>query len=163
MLCEYDKHLKGEPEWEERARRFTEKSRDITEMLVEYGPLPYKKEEWDGIITYQDSCHLRNVQGVSIQPRELLRSVPGAEFVEMKGSNRCCASGGIYNLIHFDESMKILDDKMESVKATKAKTIVTTNPGCLLQMKLGVERSGLENARALHIVEVLAEACGIES
>lgn len=162
MLCEYDKHLKRDPEWEERARQFTEKSRDITEILVEYGPLPYTKE-WDGIITYQDSCHLRNVQGVSSQPRELLRSVPGAKFVEMEGSDRCCASGGIYNLIHFDESMKILDDKMKYVKAANAKTIVTTNPGCLLQMKLGVERSGLENARALHIVEVLAEACGIES
>jgi glycolate oxidase iron-sulfur subunit len=95
------------------------------------------------------------------EPRLLLQSVPGAEYVEMKGSDRCCASGGIYNLIHFDESMKILDDKMENAKETKAQTIVTANPGCLLQMKLGVERSGLENARALHIVEVMAEACGI--
>lgn len=160
MLREYDKHFKGDPEWEKRSRRFVEKSRDITEILAQFGPLPYKKE-WDGTITYQDSCHLRNVQGVADEPRELLRSVPGAHFVEMKGSDRCCASGGIYNLIHFDESMKILDDKMEHVKTTNAQTIVTTNPGCLLQMKLGVERSGLENTRALHIVEVLAEACGI--
>lgn len=160
MLREYDKHFKGDHEWEERARQFADKSRDITEILVEFGPLPYMKE-WNGVITYQDSCHLLNVQGVSGEPRELLRSIPGARFVEMKGSDRCCASGGIYNLIHFDESMKMLDCKMEDVKAAGAKTIVTTNPGCLLQMKLGVERSGLENTRALHIVEVLAEACGI--
>jgi glycolate oxidase iron-sulfur subunit len=160
MLREYDKHFKGDREWEERARRFVEKSRDITEVLAAFGPLPFQKE-WNGIITYQDSCHLRNVQGVVDEPRLLLQSVPGAEYVEMKGSDRCCASGGIYNLIHFDESMKILDDKMENAKETKAQTIVTANPGCLLQMKLGVERSGLENARALHIVEVMAEACGI--
>lgn len=161
MLREYDHLFKDDATWHERAKAFVEKTRDITEVLFELGPLPFKKE-WDGIITYQDSCHLRNVQGVSEQPRELLRSVPGATFVEMEGSDRCCASGGIYNLIHFDESMKILDDKMVKAIETKAQTIVTTNPGCLLQMKLGVERSGLNNARALHIVEVLAEACGIQ-
>jgi len=161
MLREYDHLFKDDAEWQARAKSFVEKTRDITEVLVELGPLPFKKE-WGGIITYQDSCHLRNVQGVSEQPRELLRSVPGAKVVEMEGSDRCCASGGIYNLIHFEESMKILDEKMVSVKATNAQTIVTTNPGCLLQMKLGVDRNGLEHARALHIVEVLAEACDIQ-
>jgi glycolate oxidase iron-sulfur subunit len=81
----------------------------------------------------------------------------------MEGSDRCCASGGIYNLLHFDESMEILDKKMKNAKKTNATTIVTTNPGCLLQMRLGVERSGLgDQVQALHIVEVLAEACGIE-
>lgn len=161
MLREYDNLFKEDVEWHARAQDFVEKTRDITEVLVELGPLPFKKE-WDGIITYQDSCHLRNVQGVLEQPRELLRSVPGATFVEMEGSDRCCASGGIYNLIHFEESMKILDEKMVKAKETNAQTIVTTNPGCLLQMKLGVERSGLEQTRALHIVEVLAEACDIQ-
>lgn len=161
MLREYDHLFKNDAEWHERAKAFVDKTRDITEVLFELGPLPFKKE-WDGIITYQDSCHLRNVQGVSEQPRELLRSVPGAAFVEMEGSDRCCASGGIYNLLHFDESMEILDEKMKKARETNAKTIVTTNPGCLLQMKLGVKRSGLKNARALHIVEVLAEACDIQ-
>ncbi len=161
MLREYDHLFKEDEEWQARAQSFVEKTRDITEVLVELGPLPYKKE-WDGIITYQDSCHLRNVQGVSEQPRKLLCSVPGATYMEMEGSDRCCASGGIYNLIHFDESMKILDEKMVKAKETNAQTIVTTNPGCLLQMKLGVERSDLEHARALHIVEVLAEACDIQ-
>lgn len=160
MLREYDDLFKEDVEWHERAKDFAAKTKDITEILVELGPLPFKKN-WEGMITYQDSCHLRNVQGVSDQPRELLRSIPGATYVEMEGSDRCCASGGIYNLIHFDESMKILDDKMEKAKETKAQTIVTTNPGCLLQMRLGVERSGAEETEALHIVEVLAEACDI--
>lgn len=163
MLREYDKRFKDDSDWEERAERFVNKTRDITEVLVELGPLPVKKD-WNGTITYQDSCHLRNVQGVSDEPRELLRSLPGATFIEMQESDRCCASGGIYNLLHFDESMKIVDRKMEKVNHTKAETIVTTNPGCLLQMRLGVQRSELdeEGVQALHIVEVLAEACGLE-
>ncbi|MCK2005822.1 (Fe-S)-binding protein [[Brevibacterium] frigoritolerans] len=162
MLSEYN-HLFGqEPEWKKRSEAFVGKSKDITEILVKFGPLPFKKE-WNGIITYQDSCHLRNVQGVFQEPRELLRSIPGASFMEMEGSDRCCASGGIYNLMNFDESMKILDEKMYKAGKTNAKTIVTTNPGCLLQMKLGVERSGTrDDVDAKHIVEILAEACLIK-
>ncbi|MCI2256702.1 (Fe-S)-binding protein [Domibacillus sp. PGB-M46] len=161
MLCEYDKLFENDEQWYARAKDFVSKSRDITEILVQYGPLPFQKE-YHGIITYQDSCHLRNVQKVSDEPRLLLQSVPGATFIEMKGSDRCCASGGIYNILHFNESMNILDEKMKHVKETKATTIVTTNPGCLLQMKLGVERQGSSSdIRSLHLVEVLAEACGI--
>lgn len=162
ILREYDHLLKKESDWIERAKAFVGKSKDITELLVQLGPLPFMKE-WNGIITYQDSCHLRNVQGVWDEPRKLLRSIPGASFIEMAESDRCCGSGGIYNLLHFDDSMKILDEKMKKAEKTNARTIVTANPGCLLQMRLGVERSGLGNrVQALHIVEVLAEACGIK-
>jgi glycolate oxidase iron-sulfur subunit len=162
ILREYDHLLADDKEWSHRAQQFVSKSKDISEVLVMYGPLPFKKE-WNGIITYQDSCHLRNVQGVHKQPRELLHTIPGATFVEMEGSDRCCASGGIYNILHFKESMEILDDKMNKVKDTNATTIVSGNPGCLLQMKLGVERSGCsEQIKAMHLVEILAEACGMD-
>ncbi|MFC4766257.1 (Fe-S)-binding protein [Effusibacillus consociatus] len=161
ILREYDHLLANDEQWQHRAKNFVNKSRDISEILVQYGPLPFKKE-WNGVITYQDSCHLRNVQGVYKQPRHLLQSIPGAIFIEMEDSNLCCASGGIYNILHFEESMKILDEKMEKLKATRATTVVTANPGCLLQMRLGVERQGcLEQVEALHLVDVLAEACGL--
>ncbi len=161
-LREYDHLLANEQGWRERAQEFVGKSRDVTEILVKYGPLPFLKE-WGGLITYQDSCHLRNVQGVFKQPRQLLQSIPGATYVELEGSDACCASGGIYNLLHFTESMKILDAKMDKVKETRATTIVTTNPGCLLQMRAGVDRQGNgDEIRVLHVVDVLAEACGID-
>ena len=162
MLREYDHLFDNDLEWKNRARSFVKNSRDITEILTEFGPLPFQKE-YRGLITYQDSCHLRNVQGVSNQPRELLRSIPGATYLEMENSDRCCASGGIYNLLHFDESMEILDRKMINVNDTTASKVVTTNPGCLLQMKVGIERSNLQNhVEAVHIVELLADACGIK-
>lgn len=162
MLYEYDKLLSGEKEWYEKAKSFVKKSKDVHEVLNQIGPLPYTKS-WKGLITYQDSCHLRNVQGVIEEPRALLNSIPGATFIEMNNSDLCCASGGIYNLMHFNESMDILDEKMVDVINTKAKTLVTTNPGCLLQMKLGVDRN--EHAgdiEVLHLIEVLAMTCGIE-
>ncbi|KEF39999.1 Fe-S oxidoreductase [Schinkia azotoformans MEV2011] len=161
MLHEYDHLLDDEPEWKERARQFVSKTKDISQLLVQFGPLPFKKD-WEGIITYQDSCHLRNVQGIIEPPRQLLKSIPGAMYIELKSSHMCCGSGGIYNLLHFEESMMILDDKMKDILSTKARTIVTTNPGCLLQMNLGVERtSSAVPLRSLHLVEVLAEACGL--
>ncbi|MBN8201907.1 MULTISPECIES: (Fe-S)-binding protein [Bacillaceae] len=161
LLKEYEDLMKNDEEWAERAKKFSRASRDISEILVEFGPLPFKKQ-WNGVITYQDSCHLRNVQRVHEQPRKLLKSVPGAAFVELSGSDKCCASGGIYNLLHFGESMEILDGKMENIEETKAATVVTTNPGCLLQMRLGIERKGCSGqVQGVHLVDVLAEACGI--
>src|SRR5699024_31009 len=92
------------------------------------------------------------------EPRLLLHSIDGVQYEEMN-NDRCCSSAGIYNIVHSKLSMKHLDYKMEQVKDTEATTIVTTNPGCLLQMKLGIEREGLSNRmRAVHIVELLIEA-----
>lgn len=161
-LSEYDHLLTYDSDWVESARQFVGKSKDISQLLYQYGPLPFK-QNWKGVVVYQDSCHLRNVQKVSKEPRMLLQSIPGATYVEMEGADRCCASGGIYNLLHFDESMQILDNKMEKVKEVKATTVVTANPGCHLQMSLGIERQGSsEQIRSLHLVDILAEACGIE-
>jgi len=163
MLGEYD-HLFAEDEtWAQRAKEFSRKSKDISEILVELGPVPFVKPWSGGPITYQDSCHLRNVQRVYQAPRLLLQSIPGASFVEMEDSASCCASGGIYNLVHYEESMNILDEKMVKVDHTRATTIVTGNPGCLLQMRIGIDRRGdTGRVRALHLVEVLAEACGLD-
>lgn len=161
MLHDYAHLFDNDAQWKERAKAFSAKSVDVSQVLVNYGPLPYV-HPWNGIVTYQDSCHLRNVQGVRSQPRSLLQSIPGITFVEMEGCDQCCASGGIYNLLHFEGSMKILDDKMNKVNATKAATVVTTNPGCLLQMRLGVERKGeVPKMDAVHLIDVLAEACGL--
>lgn len=161
MLREYDHLFAEDKEWYQRAVDFVASTRDITEILVQFGPLPFTME-WKGLITYQDSCHLRNVQGVHEEPRILLKSIPGATYLELPSADSCCASGGIYNLLHFDESMKILDEKMKDVLKTEAKTVVTTNPGCLLQMRLGIEREGhSKTIQGLHLVEVLAKACGI--
>lgn len=159
FLVEYENLLKEDPVWSKRAKAFTEKIRDITSILVELDfhqkPLSLKNQR----ITYQDSCHLRNGQRVYEDPRKLLRSIKGSHYIEIEQADQCCGSAGIYNLVQSEMAMKILDDKMKKVKYTEAKVIVTTNPGCLLQMKLGIEREGLsDHIKAIHIVELLVEA-----
>ena len=77
----------------------------------------------------------------------------------MKDADRCCGSAGIYNIIESEMSMKMLDYKMVQAKNTQAATIVTANPGCLLQMKVGIEKEGLaKTMRGVHIVDLLLEA-----
>ena len=158
-LIEYDYLFKEDVEWKERAERFVSKLKDITEVLVEmeFHRLPLQLPQQ--IITYQDSCHLRNVMKTSDEPRTLLKGIKGVEYKEMQESDSCCGSAGIYNIVESTMSMQILDRKMTNVKETNATTIVTANPGCLLQMKLGIEREGLsDKVRAVHIIDLLLEA-----
>lgn len=160
FLIDYDHLLKDDPEWKDRAIAFKNKIKDISQILYEVEfhkkvelELPYQ------IITYQDSCHLRNVMKTFDAPRALLKAIKGSEYVEMKDADRCCGSAGIYNIVESEMSMQILDYKMEQTKATHATTVVTANPGCLLQMKLGIERENLSHKmRAVHIVDLLLEA-----
>lgn len=162
FLTEYGHLLKDDPEWSERAVSFVQKLKDFSSVLIE---LDFHQKDLEletpKLITYQDSCHLRNVMHTSSEPRKLLQSIKGAEFKEMDKADSCCGSAGIYNIVEADMSMKILDSKMAAVKATEAAVIVTANPGCLLQMKLGIEREGLNGrVRAVHLADLLLEAAG---
>ncbi|MUG72236.1 (Fe-S)-binding protein [Paenibacillus validus] len=161
MMVEYDHLLADQPQWAERAQRFARKTRDISQILALCGGIKGKDRPAERV-TYQRSCHMTNVQRVTREPVQLIRQLPNVELVEMKEADMCCGSAGIYNMVHYEASMDILDLKMEHVKDTKATTIVTTNPGCLLQMKVGIERENLGGSmRAVHLVEYLAEAYGL--
>ncbi len=157
MLRETAHLFEDDPRILPQARAFQEKWRDLAEVLVEFGPLPVRKE-FPGVVTYQDSCHLRYVQKAAEAPRILLRMIAGERFREMDAACDCCASGGIYNLLHFRESMSILDQKMKNVAKSGANVVVTSNPGCHVQMALGINRAGMKNkTNARHLAEVLAE------
>jgi glycolate oxidase iron-sulfur subunit len=157
-LKEYHHWFHDEPEWKERAMAFVAKMRDANELLAELPPLTFTKP-MNVRITYQDSCHLAHGQGIRNQPRELICSIPGAQYVELHHADSCCGSAGIYNMTNYEMSMQILDDKMEDVKQTKAHLIVTSNPGCLLQMKQGIIRTGMQDQiEAIHIMDLLARA-----
>ncbi|EKN70165.1 (S)-2-hydroxy-acid oxidase subunit GlcF [Neobacillus bataviensis LMG 21833] len=160
FLVDYDHLLKDDPDWRDRAKAFKEKIKDISEVLVAVDfHKKVKLELPAGVITYQDSCHLRNVMKTASAPRVLIGAIKGTEYVEMKEADRCCGSAGIYNIVESEMSMVMLDYKMVQARDTHAATIVTANPGCLLQMMLGIEREGLsDKMRAIHIVDLLAEA-----
>ncbi|PGS48100.1 (Fe-S)-binding protein [Bacillus sp. AFS041924] len=165
FLIDYDHLLKDDPNWKDRAISFKNKLKDISEILVEVEF--HKKVKLslpEQIITYQDSCHLRNVMRTASAPRTLLKSIQNVYYHEMKDADRCCGSAGIYNIVESEMSMQILDYKMKQATKTQATTIVTANPGCLLQMKLGVDRENQsDRVEVVHIVDLLLKAAEYEA
>lgn len=109
-------------------------------------------------VTYQDSCHLRNVMKSGQSPRNLIRRTGNIVFTEMKEADRCCGSAGIYNITQPQMADQILSHKMVHANGTHARYLLTSNPGCLLQMKLGIHKYGrVGEMEAMHIVDFLAE------
>lgn len=160
-LKEYE-HLfaAGTPECG-RAHEFRKKMRDATEFLADLGltahlaPQPMR-------VTYQDSCHLLHGQKIREAPRKLLRSIPQLELVEMTMADYCCGSAGSYNVTETEASLALLAEKMKHARATQAQTIVTANPGCLLQMRAGAQIHGT-GQDVVHVMELLDRAIGRNS
>src|SRR5580698_2887944 len=155
-LKEYGELFEHDAEYAEKARWFSALVKDVNEFLasIQLNPpmrvLPLT-------VTYQDSCHLAHGQKIRSAPRKLLASIPGLELREMQLSDLCCGSAGIYNVVHTGMAMSLLKKKMDCVNATGAPVIAASNPGCMLQLRAGVQKFG-QGQRVAHVVEILDEA-----
>ncbi|HKT13056.1 MAG TPA: (Fe-S)-binding protein [Terriglobia bacterium] len=145
-----------EREFYDRACEFSSRVRDVTEFLA---GIDFNRNL--GTVraraTYQDPCHLGHAQRIRSAPRQLLAAIPGLEFVELKESEVCCGSAGIYNVVQNEMAERLLKAKMQRVDETGAELILTANPGCLLQLRAGVARF-TSKRRVLHVIELLDEA-----
>lgn len=155
FLKEYEKHLSSE-----EGKRFSKKIIDISSLLIKGGLLEWlqalPKRKIKAVVTYQDSCHLRNVNQVITEPRVILNTLPGIVYKELPKAEICCGSAGIYNLLQPQLASEILETKMQYVKEINPAIIVTANPGCLLQMQAGIYRENLQQSmQAMHIVDLL--------
>ncbi|WP_307327017.1 (Fe-S)-binding protein [Evansella vedderi] len=152
MLKEYPELFREDPEWHEKAVEFSKKVQDISKYLYDTG-YEIPKAELNTKITYHDACHLVHGQGVRQEPRDLLINIPGVEMVHMPNADRCCGSAGIYNLTNPEMAGAVLDNKMENVPE-EVEMISMGNPGCMLQMAMGVKKDG-RNQRVVHTVQLL--------
>jgi glycolate oxidase iron-sulfur subunit len=132
MLKDYG-HLMHHTEHAEAAKKFVAKAKDITEFLVELGPVkpthpvPIRA-------TYHDACHLRHAQQVASPPRKLLEMIPGLELVSLPESEICCGAAGSYNLTQPEMATRLGDRKADRIQATGAQAVFMGNVGCLLQV-----------------------------
>ncbi|MEL3970836.1 (Fe-S)-binding protein [Rossellomorea oryzaecorticis] len=161
ILQEYDHLFTEAKEWKAKAKAFSGKIKDISEVLCSLESLPFQ-ERLDAVVTYQPSCHLNNVQKAGAYPEKLIRQIPGIKYMELPSKHSCCASGGVYNIQQYEESMKILGSKMTEVNVIEPDIVVTSNPGCLIQMSHGINTYGEGQPESIHLVELLARACGIK-
>lgn len=155
-LKEYENLFLADDPARLKAQAFGKQMRDVTEFLADLGmTAPLKRVHLR--VTYQDSCHLLHGQRVGGAPRKLILSVPGVELTEMRFADFCCGSAGVYNVTETEASLELLDEKMRHASATGASTIVTANPGCLLQMRAGAQIHGT-GQEVIHVVELLDRA-----
>ncbi len=155
MMKEYGQLLASEPAWRDRARAFSTKVRDASELLAEAGPVigaPLPRR-----ITYDAPCHLEHAQKLSAPPLQVLAAIPSLEHVPLDDREQCCGSAGIFNLIEPDVSERVLAAKMRCISATNAPVVATGNPGCLMQIGAGLWREG-RGAVARHPIELLDES-----
>ena len=107
-------------------------------------------------VTYHDPCHLVKGQKVSAQPRNILKSIPGVEYVEMPGANDCCGGGGSFQVEHAEISAKITKRKIDNINATKAQVVATCCPGC--NVTIGNHLDPAFQMKTMHPVELLSQA-----
>ncbi len=155
-LKEYGHILKDDPEYAQKAEDFAKKVRDVQEFLAEVGlttPL-YPIAEEEIAIVYQDACHLLHGQQISLQPRQLLRQIPGVKLKEPLDAALCCGSAGIYNMLQPQVAEELGEQKVRNLLNTKAQLIVSANPGCALQIKKHLQQQG-QDLPLLHPMELL--------
>jgi glycolate oxidase iron-sulfur subunit len=155
-LKEYGTLFAHDAKWADRARRFSQRVRDICEVL-DASDLDTKIGPLDVTVTYQDPCHLVHAQRVSAAPRRLLARIPGLQLIEMNESALCCGSAGIYNLTRPKMSAKLRARKSANIEATGAVMVATANPGCAIQVAAGLREAGY-SAGVRHVVELLDDA-----
>ncbi len=144
------------PESTGEMARFSHQVKDVCEFLVEMnpawelGPLPLR-------VAYDDPCHLLHGQGIYSQPRALMAQIPELTLLEVPNSERCCGSAGIYNLQQPEIAGRLLDRKLDEILSVDPQRVTTANPGCLMQIRSGLENSGA-SIPVQHPVELLYES-----
>jgi glycolate oxidase iron-sulfur subunit len=132
VLKEYGHLLENTPAAEMGAR-LARKMRDVSEFLVELGPvkpehpLPIKA-------TYHDACGLAHAQKIRQPPRQLLALIPELQVVPLAESEHCCGAAGSYNLTQPDMAYQVGQRKARNILDTGAQAVFTGNVGCLLQI-----------------------------
>jgi Fe-S oxidoreductase len=156
---DFVEHLRDNPVWAQQAERLSAITMDVSKFMVEVlDAADVFKGLADPVkVTYHDSCHLKRGAGVWEQPRTLL-AASGREVVEMDHSDRCCGFGGSYSFTsHPNIAKNILADKVKDIEKSGADCVAMDCPGCLMQIRGGLEKQG-STIRAAHTIELLAEA-----
>ncbi len=154
-MKEYGHLLARDPLYGSRAQHFASRVRDVSEFLAALG-MRTQSRPLSQAVTYQDPCHLAHGQRVRAEPRALLAAV-GVQLTEMAGSDRCCGSAGIYNVLQPEMAETLLREKMEAIRETRAGVVVAPNPGCMIQLRYGAQRFGVP-VQIVHLLDLLDEA-----
>jgi L-lactate dehydrogenase complex protein LldE len=151
----YAELFADEPENRARAMRIAPRIFELSQFLVEILGVRDTGASYQGRVTYHDCCHLLRELGVAAEPRTLIKSVGGIEFVEMDKPEACCGFGGTFSVKYPEISTAICDEKVASIERSGAQTVVACDSSCLMQIAGLMSRKGMP-VRCMHIAELLA-------
>ncbi|MEO0013232.1 MAG: glycolate oxidase subunit (Fe-S) protein [Cyanobacteriota bacterium] len=156
-LKEYGHILADDPEYRAKAEQFSNQVKDVQEFLAEIELTTELHPLTSGELTlvYQDACHLLHGQKISLQPRQLLKQIPGVKLSEPLDAGLCCGSAGIYNMLQPETADELGRQKVNNLIKTGASVIASPNPGCSLQIQKHLELQSLEGIKLFHPVELL--------
>ncbi len=152
-LKQYAELFAGDPKLRDAARAFSAKVQDINEFIAGIEPAA-PRQPIAMRVAYHDACHLAHAQRVTLQPRALLRSVPGLELLEIPDGGQCCGSAGTYNMFEPASAREIGERKADNVLSVKPDLLASANPGCTVQIQSILRARGIKLAAA-HPIEIL--------
>ena len=155
VMKEYGELLEGDAAYHARAAEAAARVRDVWELLAEIGPAtgaPLRVRA-----TYDAACHLHHAQRITRAPLDVLATIPALDLVPLPHADECCGGAGIYGILHPDLGGRILADKVAAVTSTGADIVLSSNPGCIMQIGAGLLLAG-ESAAVLHPMELLDES-----
>ena len=155
LKIEYPHIFHDDPQMKARAEKLANMTYEISEFLVDV--LPFRKDILGPVnetITMHDPCHMARGLKITKQPREILNAIPGLKFVEMSAPDRCCGSGGSFNLAHYDLARQVNDKKIADIASTKADNVATSCPSCRMFLTDGLVQNN-QPQNCYHVIQLL--------
>ena len=162
QLHKYPEYFEEGTEMHKRAVELAGKSVDFCKLFHDLGGISSEGNNKAMKVTYHDSCHLCRSMRVTQEQRELITAMPGVELVEMADHDNCCGFAGAYGMLLYPEiSGPILQKKIDNILATGADTVAMDCPGCMMQIKGGLDARGIDSVKVKHTAEIIAEKRGL--
>lgn len=152
----YPRLVADNPEHARAAERFAAKVMDFSTFARDI--LKLTPDDFTGPATktaLHAPCHLCRGLGVTDAPRDMLKTA-GLDYAPYDEEDVCCGFGGTFSLKFPELSAEILKKKLQNVAATGATLLVTDCPGCVMQLRGGLEKKG-SSMRVKHMAEILAQ------
>jgi L-lactate dehydrogenase complex protein LldE len=144
-----------EPETLARVHALEKKVWEFSTFLTDVANVDDVGARLDEVVTFHDGCHALRELGIRSAPRRLLANVRGLELREMQPAEECCGFGGTFSVKFAELSGAMARTKIDAIVRTGARTVVSLDPSCLMQIQGALSRAGSE-IRTMHLAEVLA-------
>ena len=155
MVHHFSELFPDSPEWRQRAETLAARTHELSSFLVRILKVEDVGARWRGRLTWHDACHGLRDLNVRNEPRQLIRRVRDAEFVELENADACCGFGGTFSVKYPEISVAILDQKIEAIERAGVQAVVSADASCLMQIGGRLSRNG-SKVRSMHLAELLA-------